>query len=434
MSLIFQGKDVENMEKIQEKAMYCLNCPIKPCSKGCPLGNHIPDFIAEVKAGDYEKAYQILCETTVLQPICGKICPHSRQCQGSCVRGKIGAPVSIGELEAYIGNYAIEHNIPIPKKNIHKEQTVAIVGGGPAGLTCAAFLAREGYQVTIYEKYKKLGGILVHGIPHFRLDPVIVEKTIQKILDLGIQVQYEQELEKNLQLSDLQKQYDAIFLAFGANQATTMHIPGETLQGVYGGNTILEEDNHPNYTGKKVAIIGGGNVAMDTARTVQRKGAEEVTVIYRRAEEQMPAERKEIEEAKLEKIHFLFQTNVIAIHGDMHVNQIECIKTELVAKEGETRLSPVNIPNSNFYLPMDYVIMAVGSKPEESVMSTLDIALDKWGKIQIEDAHKTSKPGIFAGGDITSNPSTVAWAARSGRDAAEEIGKYLEQGRKKEIW
>jgi len=414
------------MEKIQEKATYCLHCPIKPCSKGCPLGNHIPDFIAEVKAGNYEKAYHILCETTVLSPICGRICPHFSQCQGSCVRGKMGAPVSIGELEAFVGDFAIENHLPIPKEGTTKQEKIAVVGGGPAGLTCAAFLAKKGYAVTLYEKYTTLGGILVHGIPDFRLDPTIVEKTIQKILDLGIEVQYEQELGKNLQLADLQTQYDAIFLAFGANIATKMGIPGETLEGVYGGNTLLEEGNHPEYANKKVAIIGGGNVAMDAARTIRRKGAKEVTVIYRRAEEQMPAERKEIEEAKAEGIHFLFQTNLLAIQGEKKVTQIECIQTKLVVKEGETRPSPVNIENSNFYIPMDYVVMAVGAKPEEAVTQTLDLALDAKGKIQIDSHYHTSQVGVFAGGDSASVKSTVAWAARSGRDAAEEIEKYLE--------
>jgi len=416
-----------NMEKMQEKSEYCLNCPVKPCSKGCPLGNNIPGFIAEVKNGNYEKAYHILCETTVLQPICGRICPHFSQCQGSCVRGKRGEPVSIGELEAFVGDFAIEHALPIPKKQVHKTQKIGIVGGGPAGLTCAAFLAKEGYEVTIYEKYTQLGGILVHGIPDFRLDPKMVEKTIQKILDLGIKVCYQQELGKNIQLAELEEMYDAVFLSFGANIAVKMNIPGEELQGVYGGNALLESGNHPNYQGKRVAVIGGGNVAMDTARTIQRKGAKEVTIIYRRAEEQMPAERKEIEEAKKEGIHFLFQTNVIQIHGEEKVHTIECMKTKLIQKEGETRLSPVNIEESNFHLPMDYVIMAVGSKPEESIVSTLGLTLDKWGKLQITMQGATSKPNIFAGGDLTPTKSTVAWAARSGREAAYGIMEYLEK-------
>ena len=339
----------------------------------------------------------------------------------------MGEPVSIGELETLVGDYALEHNLPISRKTIHKTQTVAVVGGGPAGLTCAAFLAREGYQVTIYEKYKRLGGILVHGIPDFRLDKSIVEKTVQNILDLGIKVEYGKELGKHIQLAELENQYDAVFLAFGANVATKMHIPGEELDGVYGGNALLETGNHPNYEGKKVAIIGGGNVAMDTARTIQRKGATEVTVIYRRAEEQMPAEKKEIADAKQEGIHFLFQTNLVKIHGVQTIEQIECVKTELVQKQEETRLSPVDVQGSNFLLPMDYVVMAVGSKAEEAVTQTLDVTFNKWGKIEIDEKGKTSKSNVFAGGDIAGVKSTVACAARSGRDAAYAIMEYLEE-------
>ena len=374
------------MNEIQEKANYCLNCPVKPCSnKGCPLENNIPGFIKAIKEEDYKKAYEILSETTVLEAVCGRICPHTKQCEGSCVRGIKSNPVSIGEMEAFIGDIAIKKNYKIAEINVkNKYKKIAIVGGGPAGLTAAAFILKNGYSVTIYEKYDYLGGLLIHGIPEFRLPKEIVKNTIQKIIDLGLKVKYKQELGKEFSLEELEKEYDAIFLAFGANITTKMGVEGENLQGVYGGNQLLEYQNHPNYTNKKVAIIGGGNVAMDCARTIKRLGAKEVKVIYRRAEEQMPAE----------------------------------------VKEGETRKVPINIPNSNYKIDIDYIIMTLGSEPEEFVKD-LGLKLNKWGRIQVDEKNKTSNPKIFAGGDIVGAKGTVAWAARSGRDAAYSIMEYL---------
>ncbi len=414
-------------EEIQEKANYCLHCVVRPCQmSGCPLGNHIPDFIQAVKENNFEKAYEILSETTVLESICGRICPHEKQCQGKCVRGIKGEPVSIGELEAQVGDYASEHNLTIPKE-AKKEGSVAIVGTGPAGLTCGAFLAKKGYMVTIFEKYTKLGGILNHGIPEFRLSEAVKEQTIQKILDLGITVKMGQELGQDFTLAELENDYDAIFLGFGANCSSQMGIEGEDLPEVVGGNELLEKGEYPDYTGKRVAVIGGGNVAMDTARTIQRKGAKEVTVIYRRAEEQMPAERKEIQDAKQEGVQFLFTTNILKILGDGKVEKIECIQTKLVQKEGETRLSPVNVEGSNHTKEMDYVVMALGSKPEEAVVAKLGLELDQKNRIVVDEKGRTSKKNVFAGGDITSTKGTIAWAARQGRDAAEAIAEYLEE-------
>lgn len=414
------------MEEIKEKVNYCLNCLVKPCSnKGCPLGNNIPGFIKAVKEEDYKKAYEILSETTVLEAVCGRICPHTKQCEGYCVRGIKSKSVSIGELEAFVGDMAIKENYEIATSSQdNKNKKIAIVGGGPAGLTAAAFLLKNGYSVTLYEKYNYLGGLLIHGIPEFRLPKEIVKKTVQKIIDLGLQVKYNKELGKNLSIDQLEKEYDAIFLSFGANITTKMDVDGEELEGVYGGNQLLEQQNHPNYINKKVAVIGGGNVAMDCARTIKRLGAQEVKVIYRRAEEQMPAENKEIQEAKKEGIEFLFQNNIAKILGKDKVEQVELIKTELVQKEGETRKVPVNVPNSNYTIDIDYIIMALGSKPEEFV-NDLNIELNKWGYIQIDENNRTSNPKIFAGGDIAGCKGTVAWAARSGRDAANSIIEYL---------
>ena len=418
------------MEQINEKANYCLNCKIKPCSlKGCPLGNNIPEFIKCVKEENYSMAYQVLSETTVLPGVCGRICPHQKQCQGSCVRGIKGEPVAIGDIEAFVFDKAMEENLNLlkcwekeikenSKKNANKK--VAVIGGGPAGLTASSFLARQGAKVTIYEKYDYLGGLLMHGIPKFRLPKKKVKQTMDNILELGIEVKYNQELGKNLNLDELQSKYDAIILAIGANISSKMGIEGENLKGVYGGNELLEYNLHPNYEGKTVIVNGGGNVAMDCARTIKKLGAKEVKVVYRRAREQMPAEKKEIEDAMKEGVEFLFQNNIVKIIGEKSVEKLELIKTELVKKEGEDRLSPVNIENSNYFINADYVVMALGAKPAPFVKK-LGLKLNKWGYIEINEKYQTSNPKIYAVGDLAGIKGTVAWAARSGREAAKEI-------------
>ena len=416
------------MDKIIEKANYCLNCKIKPCAlKGCPLHNNIPEFIQKIKEENYKEAYEILCQTTVLPGVCGRICPHKKQCQGSCVRGIKGEPVSIGELEAFTFDNAMKNGYNLKQVwNTSKagNKKVAIIGGGPAGLTAAAFLAKNNINVTIYEKYNYLGGLLVHGIPDFRLNKNIVKETVKNILDLGISVKYNQELGKNIELQELEKEYDAILLSFGANCSLKMRISGEELQGVFGGNELLEYNQHPNYKGKIVAIVGGGNVAMDCARTIKRLGAKEVKVIYRRAREQMPAEDKEVEDAQKEGIEFLFQNNIVKIIGSKNVEKIELIKTKLVQKEGEKRLSPVNIENSNYIINADYVVMALGASPEKFVQK-LGIEINKWGNIIVDDEFKTSNPKIYASGDLAGVKGTVAWAASSGREAAKNIIKNI---------
>ena len=420
-------------EEIKQKVEYCLNCKNPQCRIGCPLSNYIPHFIAQLKQENYQGAYEILCETTVFPAICGRICPHKKQCQGKCIRGIKGEPVSIGELEVIVGDWALEQENAL--KNVYLKQgmpkevnnkKVAIVGGGPAGLTASAFLRKKGFQVTIYEKQKDLGGILKRGIPEFRLDKQTVDKAISQILSLGIDVQCEKELGKNLNLADLEKQYDAIFLSIGANIPRKMAIEGEELEGVFGGNTLLEKGIHPDYIGKKVAIIGGGNVAMDCARTVKRLGAEKVVVIYRRSRAEMPAEVKEIEDAEKEGVEFLFLTNITKVLGNKKVEQVECIKTQLVEKEGESRKVPVDIENSNFTIPMDYVVMAVGGKVDKEMLETQGIEITKRKYVQIDENGKTSHSKVFAGGDVTGQISTVAWAARDGREIANKMAEYLE--------
>ena len=411
-----------NNNDIEVKANMCLNCKMKPCSlKGCPLNNNIPDFISAVKEEKHEKAYKILTETTVLPSICGRICPHYKQCMGSCVRGIKENSVEIGTLEAFVGDMAINNNYKIKKQELNVKK-IAIIGGGPSGLTAAAFLAKNGNKVTIYEKYDYLGGLLIHGIPEFRLSKEIVKKSIDKILELGIEVKYNKEFGKNLFLDELEKEYDNIILAFGANVSTKMKIQGENLQGVYGANELLEYRIHPDYTEKTVVVNGGGNVAMDVARTIKRLGAKNVIVTYRRAREQMPAEQKEIEDAINEGIDFLFQHNIVKILGDEKVRGIKVVKTELIKREGENRLSPVNIKDSNYEIKADYVVMAIGSKPSEFVKN-LDLEKDKRGYIKVNENGLTSNPNIYAIGDLAGNIATVAWAAKSGRDIAKIINK-----------
>ena len=395
-------------DEILEKANYCLNCKVKPCSKkGCPLENDIPQFISQVKEGNYLEAYKTLSKTTVLPGICGRICPHEKQCQGSCVRGIKREPVQIGDIEAFVFDKAMEqknslydiYKTEIERNKNNNNKKVAVIGGGPSGLTCAAFLAKNGIDVTIYERYNYLGGLLVYGIPDFRLPKEKVKQTIDEILNLGIKVKYNMELGKNFKLDDIINEYDAIFLGIGANKSTKMGVEGEDLSGVYGGNELLEYKSHPDYEGKTVAVIGGGNVAMDCARTIKRLGAKEVKIIYRRAREQMPAEKKEIEDAKKEKIEFLFQNNIVKIIGDKKVEKLELIKTKLVEKETDSRPVPVNVEGSNYIIDVDYVIMALGSKPEDYVKD-LNLNLNKWGNIDVNENYQTSNPKIFAAGDV----------------------------------
>ena len=310
------------------------------------------------------------------------------------------------------------------QNKVNSGKKVAIIGGGPAGLTCSAFLAKNGVNVTIYEKYDYLGGLLMYGIPDFRLPKEIVKETVNQILNLGVNVKYNQELGKNLELKDLEQKYDAIFLSIGANKSSKMGIVGEDLEGVYGGNELLEYNLHPSYKGKRVAVIGGGNVAMDCARTIKRLGADKVKVIYRRARKQMPAENKEIEDAINEGVEFLFQHNIIKILGNEKVQKMELIKTELIEKEGESRLVPVNIENSNYVEDIDYVVMALGSQPEEFV-SKLGLELNKWGNIKINENYQTSNSKIYSGGDLAGIKGTVAWAAKSGREASKSILENL---------
>lgn len=409
---------------IKEKREYCLNCMGAPCKKiGCPLQNNIPEFIHEE---DDEKAFEILSKTTVLPAICGRVCPHTKQCQGICTRNFSGKSVSIGEIEAYLGDKAIENGYKY-KKEDSINKSVAVVGGGPSGLTCAAFLAMKGVNVTIYEKNEKLGGLLYYGIPDFRLDRKIVENTISKILELGIEVKCNMEFGKDFSIDELTKKYNSVYLALGANE------PNYSLKGdnVLSANKLLEDINKnyeiPNFENKKVVVSGGGNVAMDAARTLKRLGAD-VIVVYRRDFEQMPAEDDEIEAAKKEKIDFLVKTNILEVYSgssnnssNSNKNKIKCVKTELIEKEDSNRLVPVNIDGSDFEIDADYVVLATGSRTNQKLLKEQGLELDEYGYTKVNDNMQTSIKNVYAGGDLVGTKATVAWSARNGRDAAEYI-------------
>ena len=408
----------ERREEIKKQAAYCLNCKTKPCQSGCPLQNNIPGFINCIKEENYEKAFKMLSTTTIFEPICGRICPHELQCQGCCVRGIKGESVHIGELEAFIGDYALEKNNQSTIEIKENPQKIAIIGSGPAGLACGYYLSTRGNKVTFYEKHAKLGGLLRYGIPEFRLEKKLLDQWLEKyILNENIELFTNRELGKDITLEELKEKYDKVILAFGANVSNKMNVEGEEKSFVLGGNELLEYGNMPDFKHKKVAVIGGGNVAMDTSRTIKRLGASEVTIVYRRAEKQMPAERKEIEEAKKEGIQFLFQTNMIKVLD----KEIECVKTELIKKEGETREYPVNVKDSNFLIGVDYVILAVGSNPDKTIITKLGLETSKWGYIKVNEKYQTSDKKIYAIGDLIGTKQTVAWAARSGFECAKSI-------------
>lgn len=408
--------------EVKDLLSNCASCVIKPCQIGCPLNNDITGFIKEMKNENYKGAFDILSNTTVLMSLCGRICPHFQQCQGRCVKGISYNAVEIGKLESIIGDMALENNwtISVPKKTKHN---VAVIGGGPAGLTCAAFLRRNGIKVTIYEKHNYLGGIMVHGIPEFRLPKDLVKKVTDSIINLGIDVKYNQELGKDYTLEKIKEKYDAVFIGIGANLSNKMNIQGENTKGVYGANEILENNNHPEYKDKVVIVSGGGNVAMDISRTAKRMGAKKVVVIYRRSEAEMPADKKEIEEAKEEGVEFLFLTTITKIIGKDKVEKLELLKNELVKKENDSRPVPVPIEGSNYEIDADYVMMAIGSHPDEYI-STLNLRQEK-ERIKIDENGKTSDEKVFSGGDIAGTKGTVAWASRAGRNAAYAIIEYL---------
>ncbi len=403
-------------EEIIKEAEYCLNCKNKPCTKGCPLGNDIPQFIQYTKEKEYKKAYDVLNNTTIMPFICGRVCPKSNQCQGNCIRGIKEEPVSIGKIEAFIGDLAIENKWYIEDKKQENKKKIAIVGSGPAGINASFELALNGYSVCLYEKRERIGGILRYGIPEFRLDKKYVDILEEKLQNLGVRIYTNQELGKDFSLLDLREKYDAIILDIGSNTSCKMNIPGEDLKNVFGANELLEENIHPNYEDKNVIVIGGGNVALDAARTAKKKDAKEVTVVYRRARQQMPAENTEIEDAISDDIKFMYQVNV----KEILLNKVKCTRNMLVKKENEQREVPIEIENSEFEIDSDYVIMAIGSKLNDEITKQ-GIELNEKGYIKVDENGMTNIKNVYAIGDCAGNKATVAWAARSGKNVARRI-------------
>ena len=403
------------MRNLEKLVNYCLNCPVKPCMKGCPLENDIPNFIKFVKEGDFLKAFSVLSETTVLSSICGRICPFEKQCEGNCVRRLKGEPVEIGYIEAIIGDKAIKENYPVFNNMLKANgKKVAVVGAGPAGLTCGAFLKKLGYDVTIYEKYDYVGGIISHGIPDFRLDNNVCERTFKRIIDLGIKLEFNKELGIDISLKKLKKKYDAIFLGIGANKSKIPNIKGKNLSNVYGANELLESKEVLDLNGKNVIVVGGGDTAMDMARVAKKWGAN-VLVVYHSYEKNMKASLTEIKLAKENNVEFLFNTNVKQVikNGDKN-------KVYLMTNDGY-----------KFIYPCDYVFFAIGARPEEKVIKKLGLKLDIDGYIKTDKRQMTSMAGVFAGGDLIKEKNTVAYASASGRNAAYSIDLYLKKFNKK---
>lgn len=423
-----------------EEASRCLNCKNKPCVSGCPVGVRIPEFIACVAAEDFDKAYDIITSTNGLPAVCGRVCPQEHQCEGKCVRGIKGEPVGIGRLERFVADYKMEQGntkVEVPASNGHK---VAVVGAGPSGLTCAGDLARLGYQVTVFEAFHVAGGVLMYGIPEFRLPKAIVQKEIKTLKALGVNIMTDMVIGKVLSVDELLEDgYEAIFIGSGAGLPRFMGIEGEALVGVCSANEYLtrinlmkgylEEYDTPVIQSKRVAVVGGGNVAMDAARSAMRMGAEHVYIVYRRSEEEMPARKEEVHHAKEEGIEFLNLNNPVKIIGDENgrVCAMECIRMELGEPDESGRRSPIPVEGSNYNLEVDTVIMSIGTSPNPLIRTTTSgLEANKRGCLIVDEAMCTTKEGVYAGGDAVTGAATVILAMGAGKTAAESIDKYIQ--------
>lgn len=423
-----------------EEASRCLNCKNKPCVSGCPVGVRIPEFIACVAAGDFDKAYDIITSTNGLPAVCGRVCPQEHQCEGKCVRGIKGESVGIGRLERFVADYKMEQGntkVEVPASNGHK---VAVVGAGPSGLTCAGDLARLGYQVTVFEAFHVAGGVLMYGIPEFRLPKAIVQKEIKTLKALGVNIMTDMVIGKVLSVDELLEDgYEAIFIGSGAGLPRFMGIEGEALVGVCSANEYLtrinlmkgylEEYDTPVIKSKRVAVVGGGNVAMDAARSAMRMGAEHVYIVYRRSEEEMPARKEEVHHAKEEGIEFLNLNNPVKIIGDENgrVCAMECIRMELGEPDESGRRSPIPVEGSNYNLEVDTVIMSIGTSPNPLIRTTTSgLEANKRGCLIVDEAMCTTKEGVYAGGDAVTGAATVILAMGAGKTAAQSIDKYIQ--------
>lgn len=430
-----------NKEEAMEEASRCINCKNAQCIKGCPVSINIPGFIEKVKDGDVEGAYQVISESSALPAVCGRVCPQESQCEGKCIRGIKGEPISIGKLERFVADSAREAGIKPQGAEKKNGKKVAVIGSGPAGLTCAGDLAKMGYEVTIFEALHEPGGVLVYGIPEFRLPKTkVVAKEIENVKSLGVKIETNVVVGKAVTIDELleEEDFDAVFIGSGAGLPKFMGIPGEQANGVFSANEYLtrsnlmkafrEDSNTPIMHGKKVAVVGGGNVAMDAARTALRLGAE-VHIIYRRSEEELPARVEEVHHAKEEGIIFDLLTNPVEILEDEKgwVNGIKCIKMELGEPDESGRRRPVEVPGSEFVIDVDTVIMSLGTSPNPLISSTtkgLEINKRKC-IIAEEDCGKTTKEGVYAGGDAVTGAATVILAMGAGKTAAKGIDEYL---------
>ena len=427
-------------EQALDEAQRCLHCKNKPCVSGCPVQVRIPEFIEKAAAGDFEGAYQVIAQSRSLPAVCGRVCPQESQCEKHCVRGVKGEPVGIGRLERFVADWHNQHAQEAPKKPASNGHKVAVVGSGPAGLTCAGDLARLGYAVTVFEALHTAGGVLVYGIPEFRLPKAIVQKEIDGLKAMGVKIETNMVIGRVLSIDELLEQgFEAVFIGSGAGLPRFMNIPGENLKGVYSANEFLTRVNlmkayktssgTPIHRARKVAVVGGGNVAMDAARCAKRLGAEEVYIVYRRSEKELPARAEEVEHAKEEGIIFKLLNNPARILGDESgsVQGIECLEMALGEPDASGRRRPVEKAGSQFTLDVDCVIMAIGTSPNPLIKSTTEgLETQKWGGIIVEEeTGLTSRENVYAGGDAVTGAATVILAMGAGKTAAKAIHESL---------
>ena len=428
------------VEAAVNEAQRCLDCKNAPCRTGCPVSVKIPRFIEKVRENDFEAAYDIITSTNSLPAVCGRVCPQEKQCESKCVRGIKGQPVAIGRLERFVADtHMAKEDKPEPAAPESNGHRIAVIGSGPAGLTCAGDLRKLGYDVTIFEAFHKSGGVLVYGIPQFRLPKEIVAAEIQNLEKMGVKIVNNAVIGKSLTVDELfEDGYEAVFIGSGAGLPQFLHIPGENLLGVYSANELLTRTNlmkayrddydTPIKKFGRVAVVGAGNVAMDAARVSKRLGAEHVYIVYRRGADELPARKEEVEHAESEGIEFKLLNNPCAIHGDEdgHVTGIECIKQELGEPDEKGRRKPVPVKDSNWILDVDTVIIAIGTSPNPLIRSTTkNLETTKKGGIQADEGGRTSREGVFAGGDAVTGSATVILAMGAGKTAAKSIDEYI---------
>lgn len=421
------------------EAKRCLNCKHKPCMNGCPVNIFIPEFISYVAEGEFEKAYEVISRTSALPAVCGRVCPQEKQCEAKCVRGIKGDSVSIGRLERFVADYH-NANTAIKKLNVEKNgKRVAVIGSGPSSLTCAGDLAKMGYDVTVFEALHIAGGVLVYGIPEFRLPKAIVAREVEGLKAAGVDFKTNVVVGKSISIDDIFEEYDAVFIGSGAGLPRFMGIEGENLKGVYSANEFLTRINlmkaytdssrTPVHHGKKVAVVGGGNVAMDAARSAIRLGADKVYIIYRRSLEEIPARAEEVEHAIEETIEFRTLTNPVRIIGDEDKNVcgIECVKMELGEPDESGRRKPFTVKGSEHIIDVDCVIMAIGTSPNPLIKATTaGLEVNARGGIVTDEMGRTSREGVFAGGDAVTGAATVIKAMGAGKASALAIDEYLQ--------